>query len=162
MTSIIPFVPSNISAPTFNAALDGANYTVAVTWNISAARYFLNIYDTSGNWILTTALVTTPTGKSVDQASYDPKAGLMTMVKNASWYRKPGQLVDYTLSGFDPPMLNGLWRCLTINTVTFTFPIAQDPRPIVTLGTTNRLMNMVASKFKSTLVYRNGCFEVNP
>jgi hypothetical protein len=163
VTTLIPFLPSNTRAPSFTATLDGATYTIAVTWNISSARYFLNIYDAAGNWILTTALVTTPPGMAIDQASYDPMTGLVTIIKHTGWHRKPGQIVRYTLEGFDPPVLNGLWRCLTTDTLTFSFPINQDPGAIVTLGTANRLMNMIASKFtQSTLIYRNGNFEVNP
>jgi hypothetical protein len=163
MPTLIPFIPSNISPPSFNAVLDGSSYRVTVTWNISAFRYYVNIYDTSGNWIITVPLITTPPAETIASISYDRMSGLINVTKNAGLYKKPGQIVRYTLEGFQPDVLNGYWRCLTINTQQFSFPIDSDPGLITTIGTANRLMNMVATVFStSTLVYRNGNFEVSP
>ena len=175
MTTLVPFVPSNMSAPSFAAILDGATYNVVLTWNISAKRYYVNIYDNAGTWIVTTPLVTTPTGEAIASVSYDTAIGVITATKVAGLWKKPGTMVDYTLSGFDPASLNGLRRCLTVRPPAiqedgsgvryeaFTFPFPSDPGTVAILGSANRLMNMVAGVFKqSTLVYRNGSFEVSP
>jgi hypothetical protein len=163
MAAIIPFVPSSIMAPSFQALLDGANYNVVLTWNMSAKRYYVNVYDHTGTWIVTTPLVTSPTGEAVNAMTYDTARGAMNVTKATGWWHKPGTMVDYMLMGFDPPSLNGLQRCLTIDTLTFSFPLAQDPGTVVTLGSVNRILNMVAGVFtQSTLIYRNGCFEVSP
>jgi hypothetical protein len=163
VTQLTPFVPSNVSPPTFNATLDGSPHSITVTWNVSAMRYYLNVYDVYGTWILTTPLVTSPTGEAVSAISYDPQRRLMNVTKASGLQVKPGTIVDYTLTGFDPPAVNGLWRCLHLDTWRFTFPIPQDPGPVMTLGSVNRILNMIGSVFQqSTLIYRNGSFEVSP
>jgi hypothetical protein len=163
MSALIPFTPSNLAAPSFVATLDGAARTIVMTWNVAAQRYYLNVYDNDGTWIITTPLVTSPTGEIVTAMSYDPARRVMNVTKATGWWHKPGTMVDYTFLGFDPASLNGLQRCLHVDTVNFSFPLAQDPGVIVTLGSANRLLNMVATVFQqSSLIYRNGCFEVNP
>lgn len=163
MTTLIPFIPSNISAPRFSATLDGQQYTIYVTWNHASLRYYLNLYDSSGNWVLTVPLLTTPPGETLASITYDRMSGLITATKNTGLYKKPGLIVRYTLTGFQPTVLNGYWRCLTLDTLRFTFPIDSDPGLITTVGTVNRFMNMVGTLFtQSTLIYRNGNFEVSP
>jgi hypothetical protein len=50
-----------------------------------------------------------------------------------------------------------------INPIKFTVPMSTDPGPVNIMGFLSRRLNMVAGVFKtSTLVYRNGAFEVDP
>jgi hypothetical protein len=45
----------------------------------------------------------------------------------------------------------------------FTFPMPTDPGPVLVVGKVNRLLNMIDTVFtRSTMVYRNGAFEINP
>lgn len=174
MSTIIPFIPSLIKAPTIPVTLDGDPYNVVVTWNVSAQRYYINVYDTTGTWILTTALTSTPPARDVASAVYDPFLSQMTvtMVDPSLWpvplsheglATPPGTMIDYTLAGFTPDTYNGLFRGLQINPTTFIFPMNTDPGPVVVMGKVHRLMNMVQSVFSiSSLVYRNGAFEVSP
>jgi hypothetical protein len=154
--------------------LDGNLYSVIVTWNISALRFYINIYDQQGNWIITTALVSTPPGRTVKSVDYDPFLSILNveMVDPSLWpipvspegiLTKPGQIVEYTLAGFTPDTYNGTYRAMTLSPTKFSFAMASDPGPVNILGTVNRLLNMAAPVFRnSTLVYRNGAFEVNP
>jgi hypothetical protein len=172
MTTIIPFLPSNLRVPRFKAALDGSIHEISVTWNISAQRYYINVYDANGVWILTTALVTTPPARNTAQASYDPFLGavVVDLVDPQLWptpisgpWIKPGTIVEYTLEGFQPNTYNGKYRCLHISPIRFTYPMPQDPGPLLILGRVSRLLNMVDTVFTaSSLVYRNGAFEISP
>jgi len=173
MTTIIPFLPSNIITPTFIATLDGNDYRVTITWNISAQRYYINIYDQSGVWIITVPLVQSPPARAINSLSYDSLRRVMTvqMVSPALWpvplgstgtATPAGMIVDYTLENFDPPVLNAKWRSLHINDTTFSFPLADDPGQINIVGSVSRYLSMVGGVFQSTLIYRNGAFEVSP
>lgn len=174
MSTIIPFVPSNIIPPSYNMTFDGNPYNVTVKWNVSAQRYYLDIYDLAGNWIITTPLVSTPPGRAIQSAEYDPFLNIVTvdMVDPTLWpiplsheglATRPGTIIEYTLAGFTPNTYNGTFRGMTVNETAFTIPMPNDPGQVVVLGTVDRLMNMIATVFQtSTLVYRNGAFEVNP
>ena len=171
MTTVIPFIPSNIVAPTFQATLDGNNYRIVVTWNVSAQRYYVNIYDMGGVWIVTVPLVQSPPSRAVEAVSYDIIRRILTgqlvdsiyfPVPIGSNLTQPGVIVDYTLENFDPPVLNAKWRCIQLNETTFSFSLPDDPGPINVVGSVSRYLNMVNGLFQSTLIYRNGAFEVNP
>ena len=172
MTTVIPFLPSNIMAPVFNATLDGNSYKVAVTWNVSAQRYYINIYSSTGVWIITTALVSSPPARAVVATQYDPflSSVIVTLVDPSQWpiplggpLTNPGEIVDYTLEGFQPNTYNGKFRCLHITNTEFTFPVIADPGPLVVLGRVSRFLNMVDTVFNvSSIIYRNGAFEINP
>ena len=172
MTTIIPFLPSNIQTPSFKATLDTTDCTVKITWNVSAKRYYINVYDSNGIWIITTALVSSPPGRSVQSIIYDPflSSMLVQFVDPSLWpipasgpITLAGTMVDYTLEGFQPATYNGKFRCMHLDGLNFIFPMPQDPGPCVIQGKISRLLNMVATVFNtSTMVYRNGCFEINP
>jgi hypothetical protein len=171
MTTVIPFLPSNLFRPKFVATFDGNDCNVEITWNISAQRYYVNIYQ-SGNWIVTVPLVQTPPSRAVNSAVYDNIRRVMTLqlvqaiyfpIPLGSNLTPPGTIVDYTLENFDPSVLNGLQRSLHIDDVTFSFPLANDPGQVNILGSIARYINMVGGIFQTTtFIYRNGAFEVNP
>ncbi len=174
MTTIIPFIPSNIVIPTISMNLDGADYTVTVSWNVSAQRYYIDVYDQNGDWVITVPLVSTPPGRPVQSAVYDPFLNIVTVkmtdpttwpvpLSSAGLDTAPGTVIDYTLIGFDPDTYNGKFRCLHFNSTTFTFPMTTDPGSVNLLGTVNRMLNMIEPLFDiSSLVYRNSAFEINP
>jgi hypothetical protein len=174
VTTVIPFLPSNLVAPSFRATLDGTDYDVEITWNVSAQRYYINIYGLDGTWIITTPLVQTPPARKIQSIVYDifQKAIIVTMVDPSLWpvplsaaglNTPPGTIVDYTLENCDPTLLNQKWRSLHINNLSFSFQLPSDPGSINILGSVNRLMNMISGVFQtSTLIYRNGAFEVTP
>lgn len=175
MTSVIPFVPSGIKAPSFAATFDGNPYTVTVTWNVSAQRYYINVYDGNSAWILTTALTSTPPARDVASIVYDDFLSqiVVTMVDPTLWpvplgheglVTPAGTIIDYTLAGFTPNTYNGLFRSMQVNPTTFIIPnVLTDPGPVVVMGKVHRLMNMVQTIFTtSSLVYRNSAFEISP
>jgi hypothetical protein len=164
VTTVVPFIPSNIRAPSFHAILDGSDRNIVVTWNVAAQRYFINVYDMDGTWRVTTPIITSPPGENVTSFRFDPAAKSVTVVKATGLRRKPGTIMRYWFSGFQPAAINGLYpRCLVLDTLTFTYPAAADPGPVTVLGTVHRRLSMVAGIFlNSTLIYRNGAFEIDP
>jgi hypothetical protein len=173
MTTVIPFLPSNIVTPSISVTLDGVDHDVRITWNVSSQRFFINVYRKSdGAWIITTALVSSPPARGVQSAVYDPFLNSVdvTFEDPSLWplpvsgpITKPGTIIEYTLEGFQPPTYNGKFRCLHRDPLVFTFPMPTNPGPIVILGRVSRLLSMIDTVFQiSTMVYRNGAFEITP
>jgi hypothetical protein len=168
--------------------LDGNSYDITVTWNISASRYYINVYGPKRLWIITVPLISSPPARKVGAAVYDPflNAVSVTLLSDQMWvlpsqppcsvpipgYMKevktitntpPGTMIDYTLENFQPNTYNGKFRALHLNDQDFTIPMPADPGPLIVLGSVSRYLNMVASVFTtSTMIYRNGAFEINP
>lgn len=172
MTTVIPFIPSNLSAPHFLAAFDGTTYNVVVTWNVSAQRYYVNVNDLNGRWITTVPMFASPPGRPVEAISWDVGAKLVTvrLVDPSLWPNPmapggiavPGTIVEYTLENFTPTTYNGEFRCLQIDPVTFSFPLDTDPGTVKIVGSASRILSMMRGIFQSTLIYRNGAFEISP
>jgi hypothetical protein len=174
MTTVVPFLPSNIKPFSFSAIFDNSQYNVTVTWNVSSQRFFINIYDVTGAWILTTPMVQSPPGRDVESVYYDPFMNVIqiTLVDPSLWplplspggiNTKPGTMIDYVLRGFQPITYNGSFRALHINETVFTFPMSTNPGPLVIAGSVNRMLNMVDTIFRtSSLIYRSGAFEIDP
>jgi hypothetical protein len=70
MSTITSFVQTQSAPFQFQATLDGALYTVTITWNLQGQRYFFNIYDLSGNLIVSKPLISSPINAE-GQATYD-------------------------------------------------------------------------------------------
>jgi hypothetical protein len=62
MTTLIPFQPSNVTTPPFQATvtLDSVAYSATVTWNIAGQRWYLTLTDQSGNVAWNGAMVGSP------------------------------------------------------------------------------------------------------
>jgi hypothetical protein len=58
--TIVPFNPIPSSNFQFNCTLDGQPYTAIITWNYYSPRYYINIYDTAGNLIVSNPMVGSP------------------------------------------------------------------------------------------------------
>jgi hypothetical protein len=174
MSTVVPFLPSSIRKFSFPAQLDNSQFTIDVTWNVSSQRYFINVYTVSGEWVLTTALVATPPGRAVNSVNYNQFRGVLTveMVDPTLWpvplspgglATKPGTIIDYTLEGFQPNDYNGQFRGMHINEITFEIPMPIVPNPLAITGSVSRYMDMIGTVFEtSTLIYRNGAFEIGP
>jgi hypothetical protein len=174
MTTVIPFIPSNVITPEFRCTLDGQRCKVTITWNIAALRYYINVYLEDGTWIITVPLTSSPPARNIQTISFDPFLNMVKvqLVDPMLWPvplakggigTKPGTIVEYTLMGFQPNDYNGKRRCLQINETTFTFNLDYYPPPVLVTGTVHRLINLIATVFNtSTLVYRNASFEINP
>lgn len=63
--TVTTFTPTASGPFAFDAMLDGQNYSCAVTWNLWAQRWYLNVYDTSANLIVCRALIASPSPPAV-------------------------------------------------------------------------------------------------
>jgi hypothetical protein len=154
--------------------LDGDDYDVVITWNVSAQRYYVNIYGLDNSWIVTVPLIQTPPSRPIVSVVWDilRRVATVKMSDPSTWpvplstaglLTPPGTIVDYTLENFVPAVLNARWRSLQVDPVTFSFTLVDDPGEITIVGSVARVINMIDGIFQiSTLVYRNGAFEVNP
>lgn len=67
--TIVQFTPSATSAFQFQATLDGGSYTIIVTWNVYAQRYYVNIYDNYNSLIVTLPLIGSPSEYSISMTA---------------------------------------------------------------------------------------------
>jgi hypothetical protein len=173
MSTITPFLPSTTTPFSFAATLDGAPYTIKTSWNVSAQRYYINVYSSTGAWVLTTALTQSPPARQIASVNFNPFQNVLEVdmispltssfpLSPGGIYVKPGTIVDYTLEQFTPTTYNGLFRGMHVNETLFTVPMTTDPGALTIMGYVSRKLNMVAPLFTSTLIYRNGAFEVDP
>ena len=156
------FTPSNLTAPQFTPTLDGDVYTCTVTWNLFGQRYFVNCFDNQNNPVFSVPLVTSPKAKEISGLSWDA-ASLRAYVetKNPHGFRV-GSVVVLTLGGTTPSGYNGEYECYITSSNTFFYSLNQDPGQLVTLGVASFQVSLTKGYFNSTMVYRNGQFEVNP
>ena len=62
MTTLVPFLPSNVASPPFQATvtLDGTQYSLTATWNVYRGDWYFTITDQSGNVTFNGALIASP------------------------------------------------------------------------------------------------------
>lgn len=162
MTQIFRFNPSNTVAPSFNPMLDDTPYTVVVTWNVSAQRFYVNVYAIDGTLVCSVPLVESTSGVPLASLEYDPNQRVMIATQKARMWRPIGQIVQFYLQDCDPDSLNGLYDSTVLSMNQFSFPVDSDPGPIKQPGSNQRYMNMLGPWFTSSMIYRNGQFEVRP
>jgi uncharacterized protein DUF6983 len=66
MTTYVAFQPQPNVVFQFQATLDGNLYTISLTWNVYGQRYYVNVYDTQNNWIVTIALIGSPPNYNIN------------------------------------------------------------------------------------------------
>ena len=76
MTTFVDFQPSTGSPFQFSATLDGAQYSVLVTWNLNQ-RWYVNVYNLSGG--LVAAVPVVPTGDPRPLAPIDMTETIFSM-----------------------------------------------------------------------------------
>lgn len=62
MTQYFPFTPNAAAVPPYQFAptLDGQVYNVYVTWNVFGQRWYINVYDLTGELVLSTPTIGSP------------------------------------------------------------------------------------------------------
>ena len=66
MTTIVPFNPTQIAPFQFSAQMDGASYTLVVTWNVYGKRWYISVYDQFNTRVLTLPLIGSPINYDID------------------------------------------------------------------------------------------------
>lgn len=162
MTIYFPFTPSNVAAPTFMPTLDGDPYTIQVSFQLFGQRYYLNCYDLSGNRIFTRPMVESEAGKIINAISWNVASGLVTVKTSIPHGYPIGSVVNLTVAGCVPDAYNGAVQAFVDTPNTFTYPLTTDPGVATVFGQASYLIDLIAGYFNSTMIFRNGQFEVSP
>jgi hypothetical protein len=153
LTTLVPFAPNNSATPPWSSTitLDGNLFTLAVTWNLFGQRWFINLYDLSGNLIVTKAMIGSPDGVTAESLSWD--FGVATAVTSVPHKFAIGTEVEVTISGCAPDAYNGSVLAAVIDSVTLSYQLASNPGPATGIGTVQFLVDMLAGYFDSILAY---------
>jgi hypothetical protein len=163
MTQRFPFVSSNTVAPSFQPVLDGVQHLVVVTWNVSAQRFYINVYANDGALVCAVPLVGSSPGIELASVVWDANRRAAIAELTRPFWRPLGQIIVYTIQDCQPDAFNGLFNCLTESPTSFSYPMIANPGQIKVLGSANRCLNMIGPWFTtSSMIFRNNAFEVNP
>ena len=66
MTTLTQFTPTVDQNFSFQPALDGAQYSVVVTWSLFGQRWILNVYTLSGTLVVSKPLTGSPPGYDIN------------------------------------------------------------------------------------------------
>lgn len=158
--TLIPFTPSNKAAFQFQPTLDGQQYTGIVTWNLFGKRFYVNLYQLDGTQVFTLPLIESPAGAVIESLIWD--AGIVEAATNDDHGFTVGATVQMTIAGCLPVEYNGDVLAFVTSDTTFTYPVSSDPGVATQFGVASYNISMTAGYFDSTLVFRNGQFEVTP
>lgn len=175
MTTVVDFAPSATATPPFQfqATLDGAQYIVTTTWNILGQRWYINVYDLSGNLILARPVV--GSGAKI-QGVLTWGDGTATAALQAPHNVPIGSVANVEITGTGLGY-DGAWRALAVDDETLTYSLSSDPGQYGLTGNASQDVNLIGGQpssydasgnpltwFSSTLVYRSGTqqFEVSP
>ena len=163
MTQAVTFVPSTISAPSFRATLDGAQYTIVIVWAFFGNRYYASCYDQNNKLIFWTPIIESPIGLTIEALSWDPNAQIVTVTTMEPHGYPICAPVNLVIEGASPSGYAGAFLMTPTGQSTLTFPLTTDPGIAVAFGTLCYYFNIAAGFFTtSTLIYRNGQFIVSP
>jgi hypothetical protein len=162
MTTYFQFLPSNRKAQSFAPTFDGNIYNVTVYWNISAQRYYVNCKDLNGNLIFMVPLVGNPNPFQVLSMIYDPLNQRVIAEVDEQYYLRIGRVLQANVINCVPNEYNGSGFLYVLSHNQIYYPLAIDPGPATVLGVIDYLISMTKGYFQSTMIFRNGYFEVNP
>jgi hypothetical protein len=162
MTTYFQFLPNNRKAQSFSPTFDGSIYNVTILWNISAQRYYVNCKDLSGNLIFMVPLVGNMNPFQILAMSYDALNQRVIAQVNTQYYLRVGRVFNANVIGCVPSEYNGSGFLYVLSPNRIYYPLANDPGPATVLGVIDYLISMTKGYFQSTMIYRNGYFEVNP
>lgn len=88
MTTLVPFQPSTGAPFSFQPTLDGAIYTVFITWNLFGRRFYFNLYTLDGVLVISQPLIGSPPAYDVNLL---PPSFVSTLL-----YRTASQTLEIT------------------------------------------------------------------
>lgn len=162
MTTYTDFVPPQLGPFQWQPTLDGQVYTAIVTWNLMGRRYYLNLYDLSGNLIFCVPVIGSPDGVTIETLSWANGTASAVGAKPHQYF--VGATANVTIAGASPDAYNGVVQALVVDPLTITWPIASDPGEATSPGAVFADLSLCAGYFDSTLVFRTSSmqFEVSP
>ena len=175
MTTVTDFSPSATANPPFQfqPTLDGAQYVVTTTFNIFGNRWYINLFDLSGNLLICRPLV----GSGAKIQAVLAWADWTATAALATPHNIPvGAVANVEVTDTGLPY-DGFWRALAIDPLTLTFQLSTDPQQYGITGNVSQDVNLIGGQpssydsngnpltfFSSTLIYRTSTqqFEVSP
>lgn len=158
MSTIVQFSPSTSAPFQFQPVINGVQYTAIIKWNIAGQRYYLALYDVSGNLVLFTAVVASGPRMSATLTWQDTGVGgLATALTSIPHNVLVGQLANIHISQTDSPY-DGEWQVLSTGpqTLTFALPNPNQSQPLG--GQLSFNVNLVAALGAGWMIYR---YDVN-
>lgn len=162
MTSY-PFTPSPLQNQVFNPILGGNTYTATITWNLFGQRWYLNLTDSGGNLIISTAVVSSQDPQQITSISWD---GNVVTIETAVPHWIPlGALAQVYLSANVPDDYNGMVTVTAAGPTTLTYELDTDPGQNTVLGNFGSVVDLSAGLVPgSMLLYyaSTGAFATTP
>lgn len=164
MTTFYPVQRSLVGPPQFNPTFDDNQYVVSLRWSLFDQRYYVQCLDLVGTLIFYEPLIESPGGISIESLSYDTLQGVVNGTTNGPHGFKIGSTTRLTVSGTAPTDYNGSFLVLATGPDAFSYPLTVDtvPDPASVSGVLSFDISIAGDYFSSTLVFRNGQFEVSP
>lgn len=153
MSTTIQFTPSTAAPFQFKPTISSTLYTAVVTWNAFAERYYLNLYDESGDLVLCTAIVSSGPRLGATLTWEDTGFGGVATATTASAHNIPiGQLANVRISQTDTAY-DGNWQVLSTGatTVTYAFANPNETQPLA--GQLSFPVNLVQALGSGWLIY---------
>lgn len=164
MTTFIPFQPSNVGPPQFTATFDEQQYIVKVVWGLFGQRYYVQCNALDGSLVFNLPLIASLAGKAIQTLVFNELTGNAEGTTVDPHAYKLASTLALTVSGASPDAYNGKQLVLITGKSSFTYPLklSADPGQAMIPGAMSYDISMSAGYFESTLVFRNGQFEVSP
>jgi hypothetical protein len=162
MTSFYRFISSKTQVPSFIPTFDGNQYTVTIVWNVSSQRYYVNCTDLTGNLIFFVPLISSESNLLISSLEWDINNNIIVATTEIPHNFPIGQIVNVSIIGAVPVTFNGNGNVLITNESQFTYTYPTDPGEYTYGASVGFLISMTKGYFNSTLIYRNGSFEVTP
>ena len=163
MTTIFQFQPTPQAPYQFMPTLDGQQYNVIVTWNLFGQRWYITIYDLSGNVVLSEPLGASPSALNIAMLSW--ANGWITATTEVPHGYLMDQTVNLTVTGCLPDSYNDGVQAIVVDDITLEWPMVSDPGTATQFGFVSWAIDLVEGLFQtSTMVFRDGTqqFEVSP
>jgi hypothetical protein len=164
MTVFYDFTQNTQAPFQFQPTFDGQVYNVILTWNLFGQRYYFNIFDLSGNFVVALPVIASPVALNVQDIEWgSPHSGSVKITTINPHGRKIGNVALLTVSGMSPDAYNGTYLMNVSGPNTLIYNLAQNPGQATALGTVGHNINLLAGYFTTTMIFRDGTsqFEVN-
>lgn len=149
---IFQFTPDIGQNQSFQPILDGNIYAAAITWNIFAQRWYLNLSDLNGNLIIYRAVSSSADPAAIANISWSQ--GIVTVVTEAPHFLGLGVVAELNISDNSPAGYNGIVDCNVTGPNTFTYALTADPGQQTQVGHFGSVVDLTDGAFvDSVLVY---------
>jgi hypothetical protein len=137
-----PFSPSPLQNVTFNPILGTNTYVATIVWNVFGQRWYLNLTDSLGNLLISTAVVSSQDPQGI--ASITWTDNLVTVETAVPHWLPLGSQARVYVSGCTPDAYNGLQTVSVTGPSTFTYPLDADPGETTVAGTFGGVIDLSA------------------